>query len=130
MFRAKPGTNISLDYLAKPLNGAIALLKWLITGRGPMSCIAAAAAAFIRSDDLAYVLSSSSIRLSLNFESIDITRSLQNAFSSTASANAPVRDCTSGPGAPDIEITWGAVISLDNGFKKPPPGCEGLTFVS
>ncbi|EMD36325.1 hypothetical protein CERSUDRAFT_84404 [Gelatoporia subvermispora B] len=106
VFRAKPGTNISLDYLAKPLNGAIALLKWLLTGRGPMSCIAAAAAAFIRSDDPA----------------------LKEAFSSNASANVPVRDRTSGPGAPDIEITWGAIVSLDNGFKKPPPGCEGLTF--
>lgn len=52
-FRTKDG--VSWDYLNQPLYGAIALLKWLVNGTGPMAALGTAAAAFIRSDDTKYV---------------------------------------------------------------------------
>ena len=47
--RAKPGA--TWDHLRKPLPGLIALVKWLAGGSGPMSGLATAGGAFIRSDD-------------------------------------------------------------------------------
>ncbi|OCH93152.1 GMC oxidoreductase [Obba rivulosa] len=106
VFRARRGPRITLDHLAHPLHGALALAQWLLTGRGPMASIAASAGAFLRADDPA----------------------LRGAFASAASPGVAVRDRTSGAGAPDIEIAWGAAVLLDNGLQKPPPGCPGLTF--
>ncbi|OCH84495.1 GMC oxidoreductase [Obba rivulosa] len=106
IFRTRPGTGISLDYLKKPLYGVLALVQWLLTGSGPLSSVGPGAAAFLRSDDPA----------------------LQQAFASRASPGVVVHDATSGAGVPDLEIIWGASISLDNGFKKPPSGCEGITI--
>lgn len=41
-----------------------------------------------------------------------------------------MKDLTSGPGAPDLEIMWAPVVLIDFGFTTPPPGTQGLTFVS
>ena len=46
---AKPG--VTWDYLFHPVHGAIAMLKWLVFGKGPLATLATPFAAFIRSDD-------------------------------------------------------------------------------
>lgn len=49
-FRAKPGW--TWDYIVQsPLHGALAMLRWLAFGSGPMGALCAQAAVFTRSDD-------------------------------------------------------------------------------
>lgn len=42
---------------------------------------------------------------------------------------SPVKDLTSGPTAPDIEILWTPALLLNNGFTDPPSDAEGFTIV-
>lgn len=43
----KPSGNETLDHLNSPLNGITALLRWMITGGGPMAGLAIPGAGFI-----------------------------------------------------------------------------------
>ncbi|EIM79461.1 GMC oxidoreductase [Stereum hirsutum FP-91666 SS1] len=84
--RAKPG--YTFDYLNGPLSGLNAMVKWLIWGTGPMASLASPGAAFVRSDD----------------ERIP--------FDGRSSTAVDIRDTTSGPNAPDLEIVWFPVAVL------------------
>ncbi|KAI0256392.1 GMC oxidoreductase [Lactifluus subvellereus] len=99
--RAKEGW--TLDYLNHPVSGLLALFKWLVNGRGPMSALAVPGAAFIRSDD-------KSIR-----------------FDGKLAGNEPeIRDFSAGPNSPDIEVLWFPCITGD--LSSPPPrGVHGVT---
>ena len=45
-------------------------------------------------------------------------------------AGAPVKDCTSGPGVPDIELIWFPLTVFDDKFPKPPAGTSGITLAA
>lgn len=47
--RGKPG--YTLDFLNSPTQAVLAMLQWLVFGKGPMTSLAAPGAAFIRVDD-------------------------------------------------------------------------------
>ncbi|KAI0045893.1 GMC oxidoreductase [Auriscalpium vulgare] len=99
--RAKPGW--TYDYLSNPLSGLFALAKWYLTGKGPMTAMAAPGAAFIRTDD-------KNIR-----------------FDSKLGGELPVRDLAAGPKGPDIEVLWFPLITGD--LSGPPPrGLNGITI--
>ncbi|EIM79458.1 GMC oxidoreductase [Stereum hirsutum FP-91666 SS1] len=99
--RAKPG--YTFDYLNQPFSGLKAMVRWAISGTGPMAASAAPGAAFLRSDD----------------ERIP--------FDGKASTPLSIRDTSSGPNAPDIEILWFPVVVL--GFGVPPPkGVHGVSI--
>ncbi|GBE80631.1 Pyranose dehydrogenase 1 [Sparassis crispa] len=100
-FRAKSG--FTWDHLSRPLAGAIAMFKWLMFGTGPLSALGPSSGAFVRSDDPKF------------------------PFSSPGCESGPVKDLTSGPGAPDIELVWSPVVFIDNGFVEPPAGSYGFT---
>ncbi|KZT01772.1 GMC oxidoreductase [Laetiporus sulphureus 93-53] len=100
-FRAKPA--YTWDRYNATFSGAVAMMKWLLTGKGPLSSMGTSMAAFIRSDD----------------------RSLP--FGSKASENLPVKDLTSGPNTPDIELVWAPFVFVNFGFTPPPPGASGIT---
>ncbi|KAK0460401.1 GMC oxidoreductase [Desarmillaria tabescens] len=99
LFRTKASNNLTWDYVGSPLVGAWALIRWLFTGKGPMSGVSFPGGAFVRSDD----------------------PSLRNTGS-------PVRDNTSGPNAPDIEIIWMPLLVLEGGTKRPPKGVTGVSM--
>ncbi|KAF7799227.1 hypothetical protein EIP86_010459 [Pleurotus ostreatoroseus] len=106
IFRATPG--ITWDYLNKPFSGAMALIKWLMFGKGPMATLPCTSGAFVRSDD----------------------PSLPLRAKDPSTRDAEVKDLTSGPNAPDIELVWFPLIALEGGFRQPPPGVAGITMVS
>ncbi|KAI0771272.1 GMC oxidoreductase [Trametes elegans] len=103
-FRAKPG--LTYDYVTQPLPGLVALLKWLAFGAGPLSSMGWPSAAFIRSSDTSL------------------------PFARTGEPPVPVKDLTSGPGAPDIELVWFPLTVFDDRFAKPAPGTAGLTLAA
>ncbi len=43
--------------------------------------------------------------------------------------DAPVRDNTSGPNSPDLEIIWMPLLVLEGGTKRPPKGVTGVSMV-
>ncbi|KAK0499204.1 GMC oxidoreductase [Armillaria luteobubalina] len=100
LFRTKASNNLTWDYVGAPLAGAWALIKWLFTGKGPMAGVSFPGGAFVRSDDP-----------SLPFNT-----------------DAPVRDNTSGPNAPDLEIIWMPLLVLEGGTKRPPKGVTGVSM--
>ncbi|KAH9920281.1 GMC oxidoreductase [Fomitopsis serialis] len=101
-FRAKPAA--TWDHYNNPLPGALAMLRWLITGGGPLAALGTSSGAFLRS-----------------FEP-------EVAALSGSSENLAIRDLTSGPGAPDLELVWAPVsFSVDNGLVIPTPGASGIT---
>lgn len=51
-------------------------------------------------------------------------------FSSLASPGLPVKDNSSGPGVPDIEVLWAPATVVGPGLQDPPAGSIGLTMVS
>ena len=51
-------------------------------------------------------------------------------FSSLASPGLPVKDNSSGPGVPDIEVLWAPATVVGPGLQDPPAGSLGLTMVS
>ncbi|KAJ3538326.1 hypothetical protein NM688_g6537 [Phlebia brevispora] len=103
-FPTKPG--VTWDYLNGPLSGAMALFRWLVFGKGPMATLGTPAGAFVRSDD----------------------PNLPLRAKDTALRDDTVKDLTSGPNAPDIEILWAPVLVLDHGLKAPPAGIN-VVFV-
>ncbi|KAI0649658.1 GMC oxidoreductase [Trametes meyenii] len=104
-FRAKPG--FTYDYITNKLSGVIALLKWFTLGTGPLSSMGWPSAAFVRSTDPRMPFSRSE-----------------------DTPPPPVKDLTSGPGAPDIELVWFPLTVFDDRFAKPPPGTSGLTLAA
>ncbi|KAI0052433.1 GMC oxidoreductase [Auriscalpium vulgare] len=97
------GPGYTLDYLNGPGQGLIALVKWLLFGSGPMTNLTAPGAAFIRSTDPALPLSS------------------------PASANVPIKDTTSGPHSPDLEVVWFPLVVAGFGVDVPA-GVYGVTI--
>ncbi|TFY60083.1 hypothetical protein EVJ58_g5368 [Rhodofomes roseus] len=104
IYRAKQG--MTIDALNRPLNAISALVRWLITGGGPMSVPPTEAAIFVRSDD----------------------ESLPYAPKGRAPTQTVSR--SSGPGAPDLEIVFCpmTIIRINTGFLVPPSDVEGVTI--
>ncbi|KAJ7576896.1 GMC oxidoreductase-domain-containing protein [Mycena floridula] len=105
ILRTKASEKLTWDYLGSPLSGLGAMVRWLITGGGPMAGLALPGGAFIRSDDPL----------------------LLPSFTANGEI-APVLDNTSGPHSPDIELIWTSIIVLDDGKGKPPPGVVGISM--
>ena len=93
-------------------------------GRGPMATLPCTSGAFVRSDDPRYVLFSD------QSSSADFQISLPLRAKDPSTRDAEVKDLTSGPNAPDIELVWFPLIALEGGFRQPPPGVAGITMVS
>ncbi|KAJ7461324.1 GMC oxidoreductase [Mycena galericulata] len=96
--RAKSGK--TWDYVLSPLGGVMALSKWLISGTGPMTSIAAPVGVFVHSDTVV----------------------------ASPGQDNKVLDLSAAPtSAPDIEIFVAPLIVVNNGFTKTP-GLSGLTI--
>ncbi|KAF8123816.1 GMC oxidoreductase [Mycena galopus ATCC 62051] len=112
--RAKAGK--TWDHILSPLGGIVALSKWLISGSGPMTSIAAPVGVFVHSESIVYVMhflchfahTPSSVSPSKDSKAVDITA-------------VPLGV------APDIEIFFAPMIVINNGFTKTP-GKTGLTI--
>ncbi|KAK0224315.1 GMC oxidoreductase [Armillaria fumosa] len=104
LFRTKASQNLTWDYVGGPLAGAWALVKWLLSGKGPMAGVSFPGGIFVRSDDASL------------------------PFYSDPQSAAPVKDNTSGPTAPDLEIIWMPLLVLENGTKRPPSGVTGVSM--
>ncbi|KAI0072255.1 GMC oxidoreductase [Panus rudis PR-1116 ss-1] len=99
-FRAKPG--VTMDYLlSQPLSAALALIKWLWSGKGPFSMMAVNSAAYVRSDDEKLIDTSI----------------------------GPCKNLTSGPNAPDLEFMFTPAIAPDY-WTVPKSGDNGITTAS
>lgn len=98
--KAKPGT--SMDYLTNDVKALPSLLRWLLTGGGPLSSNVAEAAAFIRSSD--------------------------HKFEATAAENTPTDQGSNGIG-PDIEIIAAPMAYIHHGEEKAPDGCNIFSLV-
>ncbi|KAJ6600363.1 GMC oxidoreductase [Mycena vulgaris] len=95
--RAKAGK--TWDHVLTPLGGIVALTKWLMSGSGPMTSIAAPVGIFVHSDTIV----------------------------ASPGKDNKVLDLSSAPSsAPDIEIFFAPLIVVNNGFTKTP-GHSGLT---
>ncbi|KAI0733921.1 GMC oxidoreductase [Fomitopsis betulina] len=102
-FQAKPG--VTWDHYNKPVPGALAMLRWLFTGRGPLAALGTSSGAFVRSDDS------------------------KVATHSVPYGDNSVQDMTSGPGAPDLELLWASIcFSVDDGIVTPLPETSGITM--
>ncbi|KAI0739391.1 GMC oxidoreductase [Daedaleopsis nitida] len=97
-FRAKPGHTWDM-YLRSPVRGLLAFLQWLTIGTGPLSTLASPLAVFVRSAD----------------------KSLPYG------PDLPANDCSSGPGAPDIEILFTPFAVAENGRGRLPSDTYGIT---
>ncbi|KAJ7619828.1 GMC oxidoreductase [Mycena polygramma] len=96
--RAKAGR--TFDHILSPLGGVVALLRWLVSGSGPMASVAAPFGIFVHSDTV-------------------ITSPGQDG---------KVLDLPSAPSAPpDIEIFFAPFIVVNMGLTKTP-GLHGLTI--
>ncbi|THG97130.1 hypothetical protein EW026_g4812 [Hermanssonia centrifuga] len=102
-FRAKTGT---WDYLRKPFPGIHALFNWYFFGTGPLSTLCVPSAAFVRSDDP------------------------KLPFDSKSSGELAIKDLTSGPGVPDIELLWAPATTVGCGINDPPSGSVGITMLA
>ncbi|KZT24121.1 GMC oxidoreductase [Neolentinus lepideus HHB14362 ss-1] len=100
VFPCKPGH--SLDNLSKPIGAAVAAVRWLLTGKGPMSHTVVPGAAFFRSDNPNLPFGPGSEYL--------------------------VEDLTTGPGAPDAELTWFPLVAHPSGMGMMPKGTQGITL--
>ncbi|KAI0795903.1 GMC oxidoreductase [Abortiporus biennis] len=98
LFRTKPG--YTLDYLNhSPLAAIKPLVQWLFTGKGVFSKLPVPTAAWVRSDD----------------------PKLMDTSIGT------VRDVSSGPNSPDLEILWSPILAPS--YTTPgPPGVHGITI--
>ncbi|TFY53255.1 hypothetical protein EVJ58_g9550 [Rhodofomes roseus] len=104
-FRTK--ADITWDRYNQPLHGAIAFLRWLFAGSGPLSALGTSTAAFVRSDDP---------KLSRYWEE---------------STKTTVRDATSGPSAPDMELFWFPLLfGMEDGVVVPTSGSYGVTMAA
>ncbi|QRV90274.1 GMC oxidoreductase [Ceratobasidium sp. AG-Ba] len=92
----------SLDYLGTPTGSLLPLLKWMTTGKGPLTCNIAEAAAFFRSDDPTIFPNKSKDEV----------------------------DTTSGPGAPDIEMIGASLAFAEHGFRPITPGEKAFTIAA
>ncbi|KAF8526922.1 GMC oxidoreductase [Hysterangium stoloniferum] len=102
-FRAKPGT--TLDYLNEPDGAGPALQEWLEKGTGVLTSNVAETAIFIRSTD-----------------------TKRHPFSSKANELNVVKDATSGPDAPDVEMIGAGIAFLEHGFQTGPAGSNFFTI--
>ncbi|TDL19866.1 GMC oxidoreductase [Rickenella mellea] len=90
------------DYIRKPLNGLFAMVRWMVSGTGPMQSLVSQVGVFVRSDDE---------RL---------------PYTSPVSGPLPVTNHASGPRAPDLEIAFAPLLLIDNGFTEPPFEDQGF----
>jgi len=103
IFRAKP--SITWDhYIYKPIYTISALIRWLWNGSGPLAAIGSGTGVFVRSDDP---------RLSL--------------LPADAETKAKVKDLSSGPNAPDLELVWVPFWVGEKPGQKAPHGQAALT---
>ncbi|KAI0077950.1 GMC oxidoreductase [Panus rudis PR-1116 ss-1] len=100
IFRAKP--EVTLDYINAPLHAAFNLIKWLWSGSGPFGTLAVPSAAFVRSDNERRLVDTSI---------------------------GPVKDLSSGPNSPDIEVLWSPLVVPDF-FTVGKPGESGITIAA
>ena len=92
--RAKPG--YTLDYLTDDIKAIPSLVRWLITGGGPVTSNVGETAAFLRSVD--------------------------PPFPMPAISKAKPKDYGSGGFGPDIELIGTPLCYLHHGEEKAPPG--------
>lgn len=50
-------------------------------------------------------------------------------FSRTGMPPVPVKDLTSGPDVPDLELVWLPLTVFEESFSKPPSDSSGVTMV-
>ncbi|KAI0354311.1 GMC oxidoreductase [Trametes cingulata] len=101
IFRARPGW--TWDYLTQnPLSATAAIVRWLVSGTGPMSSLCFQMGMFIRSDD----------------ERLPFGPPL------------PTKDLSSGPRAPDLEYMFVPLAVINHGLSYPPAGTKGITVGS
>ncbi|THU83450.1 hypothetical protein K435DRAFT_807506 [Dendrothele bispora CBS 962.96] len=101
IFPAKLG--YTYDHMRSRPSQNFTLFKRLVFGTGPLSA-QGATAAFVRSDDKS------------------------PPYGSNASAGVEVKDLTTGPGAPDIELYWPPSIFTNYGFTHIPAGLSGISM--
>ncbi|KAK0184462.1 GMC oxidoreductase [Armillaria mellea] len=104
LFCTKASQNLTWDYVGGPLTGAWVLIKWLLSGKGPMAGISFPGGIFVHSGDPSL------------------------PFYSDPQSAAPVKDNTSGPTAPDLKIVWMPLLVLENRTKRPPSGVMGVSM--
>ncbi|KAG9078747.1 hypothetical protein FRC06_008190, partial [Ceratobasidium sp. 370] len=90
----------SLDYLGTPTGSLFPLVRWMTTGKGPLTSNVAEACAFFRSDD-------------------------QKLFGPDRPAT---EDTTSGKDAPDLELICASLAFAEHGFRTLAPGEKALTI--
>ncbi|KAH9958741.1 GMC oxidoreductase [Russula dissimulans] len=101
--RSKPG--YTLDFLNSPIWAVLAMLQWLVFKKGPMTCLAAPGAAFIRVDE----------------ENLP--------YSSKSSTDVPVRTNNAGPITPDLEITPPGIYGVTIGPVVLKPESSGTITI-
>ncbi|QIX00308.1 hypothetical protein AMS68_005825 [Peltaster fructicola] len=97
--KAKSGT--CLDYLSDDVKAIPALLRWLITGGGPLTSNVGETAAFVRSVDPPCPVKT----------------------------DAKPKDYGSGRIGPDIEIIGAPLMFVHHGEERAPPGVDVYSFV-
>ncbi|KAJ6475239.1 GMC oxidoreductase [Mycena vitilis] len=97
LIRAKRGT---WDYVLRPLGALWAFAKWFFFGKGPLSSLSVQVACFVRSDDKTLPIHDGAKKY-------------------------PVKDLSSGPTAPDMELFFAPFLTPPLGGKPYPFG--GLT---
>ncbi|KAG8706912.1 hypothetical protein FRC08_000801 [Ceratobasidium sp. 394] len=92
----------SLDYLGTPTGSLFPLVRWMTTGKGPLTSNIAEACAFFRSDD-------------------------EKLFGPNRPA---AEDTTSGKNAPDMELICASLAFAEHGFRKLVPGEKAFTIAT
>ncbi|KAI1788596.1 GMC oxidoreductase [Ganoderma leucocontextum] len=101
-FRAKPGKTLD-NLVQSPLRGALAALQWLMFGTGPMASLAGQVGIFTRSDD----------------ETVPYGPHLETL---------PIKNFTSGPRSPDLEIILFPLAVTKLGMGVAPAGNYGVSL--
>ncbi|KAL1937412.1 hypothetical protein VTO73DRAFT_13748 [Trametes versicolor] len=101
VFRARKGW--TWDHLTQnPFHAAVAILRWLLWGTGPMASLSFQLGMFIRSDD----------------EGLPLGPPL------------PTKDMSSSPRSPDLEFMFVPLTVINQGLGFPPLGTYGITVGS
>ncbi|PIL25989.1 hypothetical protein GSI_11743 [Ganoderma sinense ZZ0214-1] len=88
------------DYVKRSFTSVLALVKWLLFGLGPLASICVHVALFFRSDD----------------QELPLGPSL------------PIKDRSSGPRVPDVEVAVFPLAALNRGRGVAPAGQYGVAF--
>ncbi len=116
------------DYIRKPPNGLFAMLRWMISGTGPMQSLVSQVGVFVHSDDERSVfVPLPSFLAPSKFNNLACF--LRLPYTSPVSASLPIRNHASGPRAPDLEIAFAPLLLIDNEFTEPLFEDQGFAAV-